>query len=559
MKIILTVFYSAVICLIIPLNSKTFHNKNTTLYSGSKIFVKTKSDLRISEATGKIMLETGIESLDRKISRYNVKEIRKVFNLNNGNPQLYEKYGMSRIYLFRLDDASENNIENITEAFGSDSEVEFCEPVYIGISAGVKERVKKQGSDSIYLKKEPNDEMFYKQWYLSNNGSLDPSGGGYAKVGADIKMLKAWQIETGSEDVIVAILDSGIKDDNPDFKDRIWINTGEIPGNGIDDDYNGYTDDIKGWDFAYDDRRPEDGFGHGTNIATVIGAATDNGIGFAGINTKCRLMNCKNLDADNTGEYSWWAESIKYAVDNGAEIINMSEGGDDFSKVLELAVKYAMDSDVFVCAAMMNKGDGRDYYPASTPGVFAVGATDTDDSRCRKFSWGGGSCWGKHISVVAPGNRIYGLDYENDFNYDVYWSGTSQSTAIVSAIASLLYTQDNSRSSGDIKKIIRLSAKDLVGDSREDTPGWDKYYGYGRVDCYSALTFENPELKDLIDKQFDSKEEISGEDKKKPEIYEEYKPEAPDDNPGKNKPARATERNSEKPGDDNESGPAKGN
>lgn len=559
MKKILTVFYSVIICMIIPLNSRTFHNKNTTLYSGSKIFVKTKTDLRISEATGKIMLETGIESLDRKISRYNVKEIRKVFNLNNGNPQLYEKYGMSRIYLFRLDDESENNIENITEAFASDSEIEFCEPVYIGVSAGVKERIKKHANDSVYFKKDPNDEMFYKQWYLSNNGSVDPSGGGYAKVGADIKMLKAWQIETGSEDVVVAILDSGIKDDNPDLKDRIWINTEEIPGNGIDDDYNGYTDDTKGWDFAYDDRRPEDGFGHGTNIATVIGAATDNRIGFAGINTKCRLMNCKNLDADNTGEYSWWAESIKYAVDNGAKIINMSEGGDDFSKVLELAVNYAIDSDVFVCAAMMNKGDGRDYYPASTPGVFAVGATDTDDSRCRKFSWGGGSCWGNHISVVAPGNRIYGLDYENDFNYDVYWSGTSQSTAIVSAIASLLITQDNSRSSGDVKKIIKLSSKDLVGDSREDTPGWDKYYGYGRVDCYSALTFENPEMKDLIDKQFENNVEFNSDVKEKSDIYEEYKPETQDVNPGKNKPARATERNNQKPGDDNESGPAKGN
>ena len=138
----------------------------------------------------------------------------------------------------------------------------------------------------------------------------------------------------------------------------------------------------------------------------------------------------------------------------------------------------------------MNKGDDRDYYPASFRGVFAVGATDTDDKRCRKFSWGGGSCWGDHISVVAPGNKIYGLDYENDQNYEVYWSGTSQSTAVVSGIASLLIAQNSTRTNEDLKRIIKSTAKDLVGDPREDKPGWDKYYGYGRVDSYAALTYE---------------------------------------------------------------------
>jgi subtilisin family serine protease len=127
-------------------------------------------------------------------------------------------------------------------------------------------------------------------------------------------------------------------------------------------------------------------------------------------------------------------------------IINMSEGGSDYSKTLKTAIDYAIEKDIMVCAAMMNKGDDQDYYPASFKGVFAIGATDTDDNRCLRFTWGGGSCWGKHISVVAPGNKIYGLDYENIHSYESMWSGTSQSTAIVSGIASLLLAQKPSRS-----------------------------------------------------------------------------------------------------------------
>jgi len=543
-KILLSLLTSALIVLISFSESETNINTNSSLFSKNKFFVKTSKELKISEATGKISLFTGIKSLDEKINKFGINSIKKLFNLNKGNPYLYSKYGMERIYVFNLDTNNYCNIEDIVKEFNKDNYVEFSEPDFIGMSAGVKENMINFVNENI----NPNDEMFYKQWYLSNFGSVDPASGGSAKVGADIKILNTWDIESGNEEVIVAILDSGIRDEHPDLKDRIWINKEEIPGNGIDDDYNGYADDYKGWDFAYDDRRPDDGFGHGTNIATVIGASTDNVIGFAGVDKKCRLMNCKNLNADNTGEYSWWSESIKYAVDNGADIINMSEGGDDYSRVLETAVKYAVDSDVLVVSAMMNKGDGRDYYPASFEGVMAVGATDTDDSRCKRFSWGGGSCWGNHISVVAPGNKIYGLDYENDQNYEVYWSGTSQSTAIVSGIASLLKAQKITRTSIDLKRIIRLSSKDLVGDPQEDKPGWDKFYGYGRVDSYAAITFEDSYPKD-IKEDIPVMNEIPDK--------EAVKDESDNNSVDNSKPARAVDKNSDMPDDDKGNGPAK--
>ena len=449
-------------------------------YKTEKVIVKTKKELKISEATGKISTRTGIPSLDKKIEDYKVNKIEPVFKQNNGDADLFEKLGMGRIYVFYFDTYNSKTVDKAVKDFSSESDVEFSEPVFIGEAAGKKE---------LKLSFMPNDEMFSKQWYLNNEGQIAPTGRGNAKIGADINMVNAWDIEKGSEDIIVAILDSGIKDDHPDLRSRMWINKEEIPDNGIDDDDNGYIDDYKGWDFAYDDNTPTDGFGHGTNIASVIGCSTNNVIGFAGINQKSRLMNCKNLSSNNNGEYIWWAASVKYAVDNGAQIINMSEGGSDFSKTLKTAIDYATAKNVLVCAAMMNKGDDQDYYPASFKGVFAIGATDTDDNRCLRFTWGGGSCWGKHISVVAPGNKIYGLDYESITSYESMWSGTSQSTAIVSGIASLLLSQKPSRTAAEIKEIIISTAKDQVGDSREDKPGWDKYYGYGRVDAYSALTY----------------------------------------------------------------------
>ncbi|HAY32814.1 MAG TPA: S8 family serine peptidase [Ignavibacteria bacterium] len=490
-------------------------NEPTSGISLKKIFIKTKTEFKISEATGEITLQTGVSSFDKKIRVNKVEKVKRVFRLNNGRKDLYEKFEMNRIYVLYFKEDI-NDIQFLVSDFSKNENVEYCEPVSSGYAAGVKEIQKLNVQENV-----PNDEMFYKQWYLQNNGSVDPTSGGLPKVGADIKIVYSWDIETGSDEVVVAILDSGIRDDHPDLRDRIWINSGEIPNNGIDDDNNGYTDDVRGWDFAYDDNRPEDGFGHGTNIATVIGASTNNRIGFAGVDQKCRLMNCKNLNSYNSGEYDWWSESIKYAVDNGADIINMSEGGDDYSKVLKTAIEYALESGVMVVAAMMNKGDNRNYYPAGFDGVMAVGATDTDDKRCRKFSWGGGSCWGKNISVVAPGNKIYGLDYENTQAYDVFWSGTSQSTAIVSGIASLLLAQNQNRTSDDLSKIIKFTAKDLVGDPREDKPGWDQYYGFGRVDSYAALTYELSDKKEQLDltKEKDIIKEDDIEKEKIPENY----------------------------------------
>ncbi len=504
---------SAVIAsaLFMPNGSETAEHMPGSLFTKNKFFVKTKTELGVSEATGKIMQRTGVASIDELNRKYPIKKIEQVFPLNNGDVEIYNKLELSRIYVFYLE-GSRDDIENIINAYASCGDVEFGEPNFSGYAAGRKET-------ELF----PNDTYFSKQWYLNNLGNIRPSSSDAAKVGEDINMIKAWEIEQGSADLIIAILDSGVEDMSPDLKGRIWVNKKEIPDNGIDDDGNGYVDDYKGWDFAYEDNNTHDGFGHGTNIASVIGANINNSYGFAGMNGKSKLMICKNLSDNNTGEYEWWAKSIKYAADNGAKVINMSEGGDDYSKVLKAAVDYAVMKGVFLTAAMMNKGDGNNYYPAAYNGVFAVGATDTDGKRCKRFSWGGGSCFGKHIAVVAPGNKIYGLEYTDPNVFDTYWSGTSQATAIVSALASLLFSQDKNRSAEEIKTIIKETARDRTGDLSEDKPGWDMYMGWGRIDCFLALTYKNDNLRTSVDKNKNDNNKVEIKNDEKEEEYVKYR------------------------------------
>jgi thermitase len=520
-KMVFKIVSVLVVCIsliMVPNTSNTNDGLGNSLYVKNKVFVKTKYELGVSEATGKISIVTGIPSVDKLNKLFKVRKIERVFELNNGDVETYRKLEMSKIYVFWFDE----NIDsyNVVEGYSKDDNVEYSEPVFTGYAAGEKEK-----SDIMF----PNDTYFSMQWYLYNKGNVSPSSGGVAKKGEDIDIIKGWDVEQGSEDLIVAILDSGIEDGSPDLKGRLWINKGEIPNNGIDDDGNGYVDDYKGWDFAYEDNTAGDGFGHGTNIATVIGANSNNSFGFAGINSKCRLMNCKNLSDGNSGEYEWWAKSIKYAVDNGAKVINMSEGGDEFSKVLKSAVDYAAMKNCVLVAAMMNKGDGRNYYPASYEGAFAVGATDTDGKRCRRFSWGGGSCWGKHIAVVAPGNKIYGVDYEDPYKFDTYWSGTSQSTAIVSGLSSLLFSQDKTRSAEDVKRIIKETAVDGVGDPSEDQKGFDVYYGYGRIDCFLALTYNDESTRKKIAEKYAN---TNQEETKVDVIYEDKTITKPNDDGG---------------------------
>lgn len=524
-KVICTVLLLSAFIVFPSHNITLKENINKSRYASDHIIVKLKKNETVLAASmpGTANYEQTINEI---FNSYNIKISRtKVLFPRDSkrNNALYNKYELETYYAVYFEGSTD-----ILETCGKlnyEYKIDFSEPDFIGEGAGVKGTSMK-----------PNDIFFTRQWGLYNDGSLGTTTGRNGKSGADMNVLKAWDIETGSSDIIVGILDSGTKTDHPDLNGRIWINSEEVK-NGRDDDGNGFVDDINGYNFAYDNPNVKDDGGHGTNIAGTIGAATNNDLGYAGIDQKCKLMICKNLDDENLGEYSWWSASLYYASNNGARVLNMSEGGYDYSKTLENAVKYAQDAGCIIVASMMNKNNGDTYYPASFKNVLAVGATDTDDSRCKEFTWGGGSNWGKHISVVAPGNRIYGLDYRDNSNYDVYWSGTSQATAYVSGIASILLGQDPSRTNNDLREIITQTALDQVGDPREDKAGFDNYYGYGRVDLYEALNYgkyssgKKEKVKDPVD--------VNDRQDNKDYDNENYR----DDNNGNSTRAKANEEN----------------
>ena len=406
----------------------------------------------------------GIVTLDNILRKYGLIKVQKIV----ATKELHNR-------LFVLKFSSKTVITSVVEELKSLSILDYAEPDNIGKSSGVKKVV-------------PNDTYFSYQWSLNNNGSFSMSP---AKAGADIDMEEAWALQSGDTGIIVGIIDSGIKIDHPDFAGRIWKNYAEIPANGKDDDNDGYIDDINGWNFAYGNNNVMDDEGHGTNVAGIIGAKSNNGLGYTGVDWKCKLMALKTQDSSGYGYYSAWASAIYYAVAKGARVLNMSVGGQANSTTIANAISYALAHNVVVVACMMNSNSDTAFYPAKYTGVIAVGATNPNDTRCNPFFWSStsGSNYGSHISVVAPGNYIYGPNNKSNTDYSWYWGGTSQATPHVAGLAALLLAQDSSRTPAQIKSIIETTAQDQVGLPSEDTPGWDQYYGYGRINAYRALNY----------------------------------------------------------------------
>ncbi len=408
----------------------------------------------------------------KTIGNPKIDSISKKFNVEKIKKQSTGKRNKQHVYVIKFPQGT--NIQQVIDEYYKTGEIEYAEPDYIGTGGGVQGFI-------------PNDQYFYRQWGLKNDGTFTL----YTPVaGADIDMENAWNIEQGDSNIIVGIIDSGTKLDHPEFAGRIWTNYNEIPNNGTDDDGNGYIDDVQGWDFANADNNPTDDLGHGTNICGIIGANGNDSVGYAGVDWNCKLMILKGLNSNNAGSYSWWASAIYYAVDNGAKVLNISAGGTSPSTTLQNAITYALNNNVVIVACMMNDNSNTAYYPAVLPGVIAVGSTNPDDTRSNPFCWGAssGSNFGSHISVAAPGNYIYGLHYHYNTNYTSYWCGTSQATPHVTGLVSLLFAQDPTRTPAQIKTIIETTAEDQVGDPGEDTPGWDQYFGYGRINAFNALS-----------------------------------------------------------------------
>ena len=297
------------------------------------------------------------------------------------------------------------------------ADVEYAQPVFIKRLQAI-----------------PNDPLFSQQWSLRNLGQAAPSVG---TRGADINVVPAWDITTGSRDVVVAIIDTGLDLVHPELSQNVWTNPGEIPGDGIDNDGDGFVDDVHGWDWVNRQPVPIDVDGHGTIVAGIIGATGDNGAQIAGVNWRVSIMPLKVFDAGGTAMTTHIIEAIRYAVDHGARIINASYGSiqgatnaaPDFDSAEYEAFRYARDAGVLVVAAACNTlpfGNSNDdlshtCVPASyrLDNIIAVGSSDNNDAMAPFSNYGVQS-----VDLVAPGVDVIttlpvfrSLDYTSYISY----------------------------------------------------------------------------------------------------------------------------------------------
>lgn len=408
----------------------------------------------------------------------------------------------------------------------------------------------------------------------------DPApDGGHQYYLFDTNAAAAWDRETGSADTVIAVIDSGLSFTHEDLHELVWTNPGEIPDDGIDNDGNGYVDDVHGWDFAGDnvgdptsdspdsfDNNPnvwdpewwddswgqppsdlwwwedpvwaerlasldpaigntvddngnsiaDEGVNHGTNVAALAACMTDNGIGMAGMSWGCSIMPLRVINAEGWGWGTDAAEAIRYAADNGADIINMSfsfglvdfdnppapgdPGYADYLEALEVrdAILYAAGKGALIIASAGNSGDtyqGVDF-PADMPETISVGSIDPSGQRSSFSAW---ALPDQTLDVVAPGEEIVTagllemstwvtftlLEPGHPLGEDTYTmvQGTSFSAPIVSGIAALYHSAYPTLGLDDFREALQATAVDL-GD-----PGYDPYYGYGLVDAGAVLEY----------------------------------------------------------------------
>jgi len=336
-------------------------------------------------------------------------------------------------------------VESYLEKLRKDPAVLYAEPNY---------KIKK----AIF----PNDTYFGKQWGLTN-----------------ISAPVAWEITQGGN-IIVAVIDSGIDYTHQDLVSNLWVNPGEVPGNGIDDDNNGYIDDIYGINIVAGNGDPmdDDSDSHGTHVAGIIGAVGNNGVGISGVAWQVKLMAVKVLDNTGWGNVADVVEGISYAIEHGARILNASWTLENYSQALKDILAEADKKGILCVTAAGNEGrdnDKRPVYPASfnLDNIIAVAASD-DENVLSTFSNYGTTT----VDVAAPGVDIYSTIRNNDYGF---LSGTSMATAFVSGTAALIWCYNPVLSQYEVKGKI-INGVDRFPSLEE------KLISGGRVNVYNSLT-----------------------------------------------------------------------
>jgi thermitase len=324
------------------------------------------------------------------------------------------------------------SVDQLLAALKANPLVDYAEPDFVG-TGGVA----------------PNDPSFGAQWHHRNNGTTNA-------VRPDIRSTNAWSITTGSTNVILAVLDTGIATGNVEFAGRL----------------------LPGYDYANNDSNPSDDHSHGTAVAGDAAANGNNTNLVAGVDWQCRILPVKVLDSGNSGYYSWWSSGIAFAVAQGADVINLSAGGSTADVTLSNAIMSAINAGVIFVTITHNDSSSTVRFPGRMRPCITVGATTSNDQRASY------SNYGPSIDLCAPGSGIQSVHYAGG-GYN--GNGTSFAAPLVAGAACLLRAMRPDLNQESVRTLLCASADDRVGNPAEDVAGFDNYHGWGRLNGHAAL------------------------------------------------------------------------
>ncbi len=439
------------------------------------------------------------DSLDELGRRYGVRKVRSVFRgfrekarrmeallkkdqsqMSRRERHLVERQrraakgtvipSLERIYRLDVGLRKGQTLEEAVQAYKSDGGVEYAELNYI-----------------VRIAFEPNDANYPLQWALNNVGQMYPWSGQYnpppGTADADIDGPQAWDIYTGNTDIIVAVMDSGVDYTHRDLDDNMWTNDEESNGQvGVDDDENGYVDDVYGYDFCtfgqLRDSDPDDETGHGTHVAGIIAAEGDNGLDIAGICWRARIMSLKFINSSGSGILVDAMEAFYYAVENGADVLSNSWGGGGFVQFAQDTIDYAYSRGAVMVAAAGNNNSNLPFYPAGYDHMISVAATNSNDGRAPFSNYGS---W---IDVAAPGVDILSLRASGTAmgttygNYLTVASGTSMACPHAAGACALLLSTNPTLTNDDVNDILRQTGDAIAAGICDSN---------SRINIYNAL------------------------------------------------------------------------
>jgi subtilisin family serine protease len=373
------------------------------------------------------------------------------------------KLSHERLHVLKAD-GSNSNFQSLLGTLKNNPDVVYAEPNFIYHAT-------------------TDDPQFSQLWGLSNTGKNEPKGKA-GVVGADINATKAWELTTGSHQIKIAVIDTGVDYNHPDLKGNIWINEKELNGKpGVDDDGNGFVDDIHGYNFAANTSDPMDGHGHGTHVAGTIGALHNNGVGVAGVMGEVTIVPVKFLDDSGSGTLEAALKAIDYATELNVDIMSNSWGGGGRSQALEDAIKRASDKGIIFTAAAGNSSTDNDAtpsYPASydVPNVVSVAALTAQNDLASFSSYGKNS-----VHIAAPGQNI--LSTVKGGGYEIM-SGTSMATPHVSGVLGLLLAKEGRMPHEVMKERLTMTGVPVAALR-------GKTQTASRIDAYNLLTDTRPE------------------------------------------------------------------